>query len=193
MGSRFTVGPFIVHSSKNVIERDGHRVRIEPKAMRVLVHLASRVGENVGRDELLHVVWNGSSVRAEALSNVIWEIRRALGDDPREPDFIQTVLRKGYRLVAPVARRETVTTWARALIARLHPPGRSPFLDGKRSALQKLLESRFGALPLDVANAISSLSSSEEIDRAIDASLKASSPDSLIQSLPIRGRSEEKR
>ncbi|MGH9323252.1 MAG: winged helix-turn-helix domain-containing protein [Vicinamibacteria bacterium] len=110
---------------KSVLERGGHRVRVEPKAMRVLVYLAERAGEEVSREEILLEVWRDSPVGAEVLTNAIWELRRALGDDAREPDFIQTVSRKGYRLVAPVTRRERrngalsrISSWIRTL---LHP------------------------------------------------------------------------
>lgn len=102
----FRVGPWHVDPRKNVLERKDHRVRVEPKAMRVLVYLAERAGEDVGREEILRALWDGAPVQGEVLTNAIWELRKAFGDDPREPDFIQTVSRKGYRLVAPVDRRE---------------------------------------------------------------------------------------
>jgi DNA-binding winged helix-turn-helix (wHTH) protein len=116
------IGPWRVDPCKSVLEQKGHRVRIEPKAMRVLVHLAERAGEEAAREEILQAVWEDSPVKAEVLTNAIWELRKALGDDPREPDFIQTVSRKGYRLVAPVGRREPrngalsrVSSWLRML------------------------------------------------------------------------------
>lgn len=118
----FWIGPWRVDPHKSVLEQRGHRLRIEPKAMRVLLHLAERAGEDVAREEILRVVWQGSPVKAGVLTNAIWELRKAFGDDPHEPDFIQTVSRKGYRLVAPVDRRERgngglarVSTWLRAL------------------------------------------------------------------------------
>ncbi len=121
----FRVGPWRVDPVKSVIERDGYRVRVEPKAIRVLDFLAHRAGEVVSRDEILRAVWDGLPVKAEVLTNAIWELRKALGDDPREPDFIQTVSRKGYRLVATVARGEVQSapqslhsTWMRSLLGR---------------------------------------------------------------------------
>ncbi len=117
------IGPWRVDPCKNVLEKKGRRVRIEPKAMQVLVHLAERAGEAVAREEILRAVWESSPVKAEVLTNAIWELRKALGDDPREPDFIQTVSRKGYRLVASVDGRERrsgsfsrLSTWLRALV-----------------------------------------------------------------------------
>jgi DNA-binding winged helix-turn-helix (wHTH) protein len=113
----FQVGPWRVDPVKCVLAGNGHRVRVEPKAMRVLVYLAERAGEDVPREEILRAVWEGS-MKAEVLTNAIWELRKAFGDDPREPDFIQTVSRKGYRLVARVVRgrRPGVFAWLRSLL-----------------------------------------------------------------------------
>ena len=120
MTEPFWIGPWRVDSVKSLLERDGRRFRVEPKAMRVLVYLAERAGEDVPRDEILRAVWGGSPIQAEVLTNAIWELRKAFGDDAREPDFIQTVSRKGYRLVAPVHRREgalsKVSIWVRTLL-----------------------------------------------------------------------------
>jgi DNA-binding winged helix-turn-helix (wHTH) protein len=116
----FWIGPWRVVPHKSVMERKDHRVRIEPKAMQVLVYLAERAGENIARDEILRAVWDGSRVRAEVLTNAIWELRKAFGDDPHEPDFIQTVSRKGYRLVARVEWKEQRWAWLFALL-RLPP------------------------------------------------------------------------
>ena len=51
------IGPFRVDSFKSVLERNGRRRRVEPKAMRVLLHLAGRPGEDVAREEILRAVW----------------------------------------------------------------------------------------------------------------------------------------
>lgn len=115
----FWVGPWHVDPGKCVIERRDVRVHVEPKAMRVLVFLAVRAGEDVPRCEILQAVWEGAA-RAEVLTNAIWELRKALGDDPHEPDFIQTVSKKGYRLVASVRRRRSgAGGWLRTFFAGL--------------------------------------------------------------------------
>ncbi len=100
----FRVGPWRVDPCKNVIERNGHRVRIEPKAMRVLVHLAERAGEDVGRDEILRAVWDSSPVRTDVLTNAIWELRKAFDDDAHEPD-VSTKVSKG---VSPRCSRDVI-------------------------------------------------------------------------------------
>jgi TolB-like protein len=70
--------------------------------MDVLVHLAANPGRVVSKEELLAAVWGGVFVEEGALSQAIHSIRKALGDDARQPRYVQTVPKRGYRLVAPV-------------------------------------------------------------------------------------------
>jgi len=65
-------------------------------------HLADRPGQVVGREALLAQVWPGVVVGDDSLTQVVIKLRKALGDDPDRPTYIQTVTKKGYRLVAPV-------------------------------------------------------------------------------------------
>jgi TolB-like protein len=80
---------------------------LEPKAMQVLLLLATNAGRFVSKDDLLTRVWNGRPVTDDCLTGAIHAIRQALGDDPRDPHFIETRTNVGYRLIAPVqaARR----------------------------------------------------------------------------------------
>ncbi len=68
--------------------------------MDVLVHLAANPDRVVSKEELLTVVWDGAFVEEGALAQAIHSLRKALGDDARQPRFIQTVPKRGYRLVA---------------------------------------------------------------------------------------------
>jgi DNA-binding winged helix-turn-helix (wHTH) protein/TolB-like protein len=101
---RLEIGDWTVEPDLNELSARGRTVKLEPKAMAVLVHLASRSGRVVGRDELLSQVWPGVVVGDDSLTQVIIKLRKALGDDPDRPAYIQTVTKKGYRLVAPVRR-----------------------------------------------------------------------------------------
>lgn len=77
-------------------------VRVESRSMEVLLDLAEHAGEVRTREELLAAVWGEAFVTEEVLTHAIWDLRRALGDSAREPRYIQTLARRGYRLVAPV-------------------------------------------------------------------------------------------
>ena len=82
----------------------GEPQRIEPKVAEVLAYLAGRAGQVVSRDELLSAVWPGVVVGDDALTQAIIKLRKALGDDARRPAYIETLAKRGYRLIAPVAR-----------------------------------------------------------------------------------------
>ena len=79
----------------------GARVtRIEPRAAAVLADMISRAGAVISREALLDGCWPPGEGSDEALTQAIAQLRRALGDDPRAPDFIATVPKTGYRWVA---------------------------------------------------------------------------------------------
>jgi len=102
--NRFRVGDWTVEPDLNQLSTQGRVVKVEPKAMAVLLHLANRPGQVVGREALLSQVWPGVVVGQDSLTQVVIKLRKTLGDDPDRPTYIQTVTKRGYRLVAPVLR-----------------------------------------------------------------------------------------
>jgi DNA-binding winged helix-turn-helix (wHTH) protein/TolB-like protein/Tfp pilus assembly protein PilF len=102
MRSGLRIGEWWADPATNQLRRAGDRVRLEPKAMEVLVALTARAGEVVSREALLAEVWPGVVVGDEALTQSIIKLRRALGDNPRAPAYIETISKRGYRLIAPV-------------------------------------------------------------------------------------------
>ncbi|MGH9320185.1 MAG: winged helix-turn-helix domain-containing protein [Vicinamibacteria bacterium] len=103
MKSAFYLGKWRVEPHRNALVDGVREVKIEPRAMQLLVYLADHAGATVTKEAILRDVWDGVFVTDEALTYSIWEARKALGDDARRPEFIQTVPRKGYRLIAPVS------------------------------------------------------------------------------------------
>src|SRR5260370_28582961 len=102
--NRLRVGDWTVEPELNQLSTQGRAVKVEPKAMAVLLHLANRPGQVVGRKTLLSQVWPGVVVGDDSLTQVVIKLRKALGDDPDRPTYIQTVTKRRYRLVAPVLR-----------------------------------------------------------------------------------------
>lgn len=105
--ARFEVGDWLVDSGLNEIRRDGGLIRLEPKVMELLAFLAGNAGETVSREELLDAVWPGQHVVEGVLTRAASQLRQALGDDAAKPSYLQTIPKRGYRLIAPV-RPETV-------------------------------------------------------------------------------------
>ena len=96
----FMLGPVRVEPRRNlVVDADGAEQRLEPRAMAALVHLA-RVDGVVRRDELIDAVWR-TMVSDEVVSRAISLIRQALGDRARDPRYVETIPKVGYRLIVP--------------------------------------------------------------------------------------------
>ena len=102
-GSTLKVGDCLVDPGVDEVSRDGTTIKLEPRAMRLLMHLAHRAGEVVSVPELLDTVWGDVVVTQDSVYTAIAALRRALGDDSRDPRYIANVPRRGYRLVAPVS------------------------------------------------------------------------------------------
>jgi DNA-binding winged helix-turn-helix (wHTH) protein/Flp pilus assembly protein TadD len=99
--STFEVGDWHVTPALNSLERAGHSVRIETRSMDVLAHLAAHSGETISVDELLATIWQ-SNVSHGSVYRVINQLRHVLDGDRNESHYIQTIPKRGYRLVANV-------------------------------------------------------------------------------------------
>jgi adenylate cyclase len=101
-GGAFSVAGWVVDPATSRVSRDGETLQLEPKIMEVLEYLARRPGRVVSRTELEATVWNGRVVSYDAVTNAIIKLRKAFDDDARHPRFIETLSKRGYRLMAPV-------------------------------------------------------------------------------------------
>jgi adenylate cyclase len=96
------VGNWAVAPRLNSISCQGKTVRLEPKVMGVLLCLAERPGETHSKEQLFQAVWPNTVVTENVLTRSIAELRRAFDDDARNPHVIETISKRGYRLIAPV-------------------------------------------------------------------------------------------
>lgn len=109
--SVLTFGPYRLDHRTLELWRNEHRIPIRPQPCRALAVLASRAGELVTRDELAAALWpEGIHVRYDlGLNSCLKQIRAALGDTPADPRFIETLSRRGYRFLEPVASIEATS------------------------------------------------------------------------------------
>jgi DNA-binding winged helix-turn-helix (wHTH) protein len=96
---RYRFADFILSPRQRTLVRDGAELRLIPRYFDLLVFLVERRGDAVHRRDIFDRVWSDVVVSDAALSQAIRTLRRTLGDDPREPAFIRTVARHGYRFV----------------------------------------------------------------------------------------------
>jgi DNA-binding winged helix-turn-helix (wHTH) protein len=98
---RYRFSHFVVSPRQRLLAQDGREVPLIPRYFDLLVLLIERRHEAVHRRDIFDRVWTDVIVSDSALSQAVRTIRRTLGDDPREPRFIRTVSRHGYRFVFP--------------------------------------------------------------------------------------------
>lgn len=100
--SGFYLGDFLVDPRKGQVAGRNGSVHLPPKAMEVLLCIASYPGDLVTREELIDSVWGEGNGSAETLSHAVSEVRHALDDHRENPKFIQTLPKRGYRLLVDV-------------------------------------------------------------------------------------------
>lgn len=106
--TKLRVGDWTVEPALNQLSIAGKTVRLEPKVMAVLVYFADRPGLVVRREDMLAAAWPGVLVGDDSLTQAVIKLRKALGDVPEKPTYIQTISKGGYRLIAPVVRPATL-------------------------------------------------------------------------------------
>jgi DNA-binding winged helix-turn-helix (wHTH) protein len=96
---RYRFSEFTLSPRRRVLVRNGRELPLIPRYFDLLVFLIERRGEAVHRREIFERIWSDVVVSDSALSQAVRTIRRVLGDDSREPMFVRTVSRHGYRFV----------------------------------------------------------------------------------------------
>src|SRR5258708_39712870 len=96
------IGDWCVNPASGLMSRAGAAARVEVRTMRLLLCLAEHAGEVVSIDDLLSQVWSDVTVSPDSVYQAVASLRRLLGDDPKQPTYIATVPRLGYRMVATV-------------------------------------------------------------------------------------------
>src|SRR5271163_574880 len=103
IATKLRIGAWCVNPKSGEISRNGDVAHVEVRTMRLLLCLAEHAGEVVSIDDLLNQVWSDVIVAPDSVYQAVTSLRRLLGDDPKQPTYIATVPRLGYRMVATVS------------------------------------------------------------------------------------------
>lgn len=95
----YAIGEWTFHPANNELVRDGEKRQLEFRAARTLEFLYRRGGETASREEIIAAVWEGRSLSEHTVAVVISDLRKSLDDDVKNPRYIQTVAKRGYRLM----------------------------------------------------------------------------------------------
>jgi serine/threonine-protein kinase len=96
-------GAYRYDSESRLLYRGDEEILLPPRVVAVLESLLKRPGKIVPKEDLLASAWEGAFVGEDSLTQAISQLRQALGDDPQRPIYIQTIPRRGYRLIAAVS------------------------------------------------------------------------------------------
>jgi transcriptional activator of cad operon len=101
--AKLRVGDWCVDPASGQISRNGEAIRVEERTMRLLLCLAASEGKFVSIDDLLQQVWPDVTVTPDSVYQAVTSLRRLLGDDAKQPAYVATAPRLGYRVVAKVS------------------------------------------------------------------------------------------
>ena len=87
-------------SRQTGLRRNGEHVDLEPRALELLIHLVSNHEKIIDKTDLLDTLWGDEVVEEAVLSQTVFKLRKALGDEARQPRFIATRHRRGYQFIA---------------------------------------------------------------------------------------------
>lgn len=118
----YRFGDVEVEPRAHRLSRAGRAVAVEPKAYALLLVLLEHAGEVVERDRLLDAVWGHRHVTPGVLNRCVAQLRKALGDDPAQPRYLQTVHTLGYRFVGEL-QPAVADTDSQAQSPNERPPG----------------------------------------------------------------------
>jgi len=163
---RYRFAAFTVSPSRRALLRDGEEVPLIPRYFDLLVLLIERRNEAVHRRDIFDIVWSDVVVSDGALSQAIRILRRTLGDDPREPTFIRTVSRHGYRFVFPEVLKEDDETPLSLEVTNDGANSQPKNEDAFDTALEVLLDASTGeSLRREAAEMLHTLDTSEALRR----------------------------
>ena len=103
MQGDFRLGDWLVQPALCRLSKDGRSFQVRTKVMDLLTYLAEHPGEVIPKGRLLDDVWGSQAISESALTRTVTELRQALGDDAEQPRLLETIPKRGYRLIGPVA------------------------------------------------------------------------------------------
>jgi DNA-binding winged helix-turn-helix (wHTH) protein len=138
---RYVFGEFVLSRAQRCLRRGEAELPLIPRYLDLLLLLVERRDEAVHRQLIFDVVWNDVIVSDSALTQAIRTLRRTLGDDPKEPRFIRTVSRHGYRFVFPQVVEESESSPSpNVSVPAVTIPVAAPVPDGIDAAIDTLLD-----------------------------------------------------
>ena len=162
----YVVGKWVIEPTLNQIQCVDDARHIKPRAMDVLVHLLQSPNEVISNDELLDRYWTKHTAEPRKIAKQINQIRRALDDDARNPFYIETIPKRGYRVIAPVSH---IFSDTQSLTSAIHAdPTRSKFND----SANKMTAAQVAAADESFTNALTHMGALDSQEKWVPEALE---------------------
>ncbi len=171
---RYRFAGHTLSPARRTLVRDGRELPLIPRCFDLLVLLVERRNEALSRHDILDAVWSDVAVTDGALSQAVRILRRTLGDDPREPSFIRTVPRHGYRFVCDVVEEPDEGPAARVSAVSAEPAAAASAEDVRPAPAESAPTVAAGGMrpaPAAPVPAPAELDADTAVDRALEALL----------------------
>jgi DNA-binding winged helix-turn-helix (wHTH) protein len=150
----YEFGSFVLDPDERLLQHDGKPVSLTPKVFDLLLVLIENKGHLLEKEDLMRALWQDSFVEEGNLSFNISTLRKALGENPKERQYIETVPKRGYRFVANVRiveqevdEQQIISREAAAQTVASRKEAEESFNETEKDRIEK---SDFTNLPLDV-------------------------------------------
>jgi DNA-binding winged helix-turn-helix (wHTH) protein len=112
----YAFGPFRLDLESGELRKEAEEITLEPRVFALLAYLTENAGRVIPREELLEKLWPDTHVTDASLSQAVASLRDALDDDVREPLYLVTLPRRGYKFVAKVSEQRAATAGAHHIL-----------------------------------------------------------------------------
>jgi DNA-binding winged helix-turn-helix (wHTH) protein len=101
------IGEFLLDKQLALLKKSEFEVAVEPKLLELLLLFCEHPNRIISRDDILEKIWKNSIVTDNAINKMVGNLRKLLKDDPKNPQYIQTIPKRGYRLICSVETLDT--------------------------------------------------------------------------------------
>lgn len=185
----FRFEDWTAYPSRHVLLGPRGEVRLEPKVMQLLEYLARDPGKVVERDELLEAIWDGRAITDEPLSRCVFLLRRALGDSARNPTYIETIPKRGFRLLCDVQPLSDARFEVNASAAETTTGKKGPGFGRRRMLLYALVGVLIAAL-VGIAYRLTLPALTSAPDISVEGARATAAPAHSVAVLPFENLSE---
>jgi len=162
---KIKIGEFLLDRQLSLLKKREEEVAVEPKLLELLLLFCEHPNRIISRDDILEKIWQNSIVTDNAINKMVGNLRKLLRDDPKKPQYIQTVPKRGYRLICLVETLDTIYTESIVQPVATHHTNTKQYWQYWLAFILMLVAAFTLSLLFKTENALSNIHSTQELTR----------------------------